>query len=503
MGLNALNACFLLSRLLFLITFISGLSLAQTHRQHLDAVPSRAAADAGQQEAGTAELQTTLSGNLKDFSIVIVGRGKQASRPSPGPDAAQAYREVLKTDPNNAEVHFELSLVLAKLGDSRGAQEQLESAIRLDRHLAKARNQLGILHMMNHEEAPAEDEFKAAILADSELLEARNNLGVLYAWTGKNLEAIELFRRTIASRPSYAPAHVNLGLVLAGDGKYADAEKEFRNALRSSPNHLSAYTHANLGMVLAADGFDLPGALEQFSEAIRLDPQSAAVHYNKGRVLNDVNRRDEALVELDTACRLQPDYPEALYLLALVEKQLGNVQRSVDVLDQLVTLEPSNEQAQFLLGRNLLALGKTAEAVNHLQIAVGVNPNDEDALYSLAQVLSKMGKPEANIYLERFQSLKKQREVDDQVQKLGSYGLEAAKARDWPQAVKDFKEAIELCGLCASLEDLHRNLGLIYVLKGEVEEGRRELESALKIKPNDADARRALDSLPDKGTAPN
>ncbi len=242
MGLNALNACFLLSRLLFLIIFISGLSLAQTHRQHLDTVPSRAAADAGQQEAGTTELQTTLSGNLKDFSIVIVGRGKQASRPSPGQDAAQAYREVLKTDPNNAEVHFELSLVLAKLGDSRGAQEQLETAIRLDRHLAKARNQLGILHMMNHEKAPAEDEFKAAILADSELVEARNNLGVLYAWTGKNLEAIELFRRTIESRPSYAPAHVNLGLVLAGDGKYADAEKEFRNALRSSPNHLSAYS---------------------------------------------------------------------------------------------------------------------------------------------------------------------------------------------------------------------------------------------------------------------
>jgi tetratricopeptide (TPR) repeat protein len=256
-------------------------------------------------------------------------------------------------------------------------------------------------------------------------------------------------------------------------------------------------------MVLAADGFDLPGALEQFSEAIRLDPESAAVHYNKGRVLNDVNRRDEAQVELNTACRLQPDYPEALYLLAQVEKQLGNVQRSVDVLDHLVTLEPSNEQAQFLLGRNLLTLGKTDEAAHHLQMAVGVNPNDEDALYSLAQVLSKMGKPEAKIYLERFQSLKKQREVDDRVQKLGSYGLEAAKARDWPQAVADFKEAIELCGLCASLEDLHRNLGLIFVLKGDVEEGRRELESALKIKPNDADARRALDSLPDKGTAPN
>jgi len=534
MRLNALNAS-ILSRLLFLIALISALCFADARCQRLLAAPSRQAAETEQQDVATAELQTTLGGNLKDFTIAMARSSKQGSRSRQDREAAEALQGALKSDPNNAEMHFELSQALAAQGDARSAREELETAIRLDRHLAKARNQLGILYLMNHEKAPAENEFKAAILADPELVEASNNLAVLYAWTGRNLEAIQLFRRTIQSKPSYAPAHVNLGLVLAGDGKYADAEKEFRNALRGSPNHLSAYSalgmmaaklgrgaeaieilrrvlrvqpdsapaRANLGMALAADGFDLPGALEQFSEAIRLDPGSAVLHYNKGRVLNESSRRDEAETELNTACRLQPDYLEALYLLAQVEKQLGNVERSVDVLDQLVTLEPGNEQAQFLLGRNLLALGKTNEAVHHLQITVGVNPNNEDALYSLAQVLSKMGSPEANIYLERFQSLKKQRELEDRVQKLGSYGLEAAKARDWPQAVKDFKEAIELCDPCASREDLHRNLGLIYVLSGESELGRAELEAALRINPNDTDAQRALASLTDKGTAPN
>ena len=86
---------------------------------------------------------------------------------------------------------------------------------------------------------------------------------------------------------------------------------------------------------------------------------------------------------------------------------------------------------------------------------------------------------------------------------MGSYGLEAANARDWPQAVTDFKEAIELCGQCASSVDLHRNLGLIYILKGEVEEGKKELEVVLRIKPNDTDARKALQSLSGKETTPN
>ena len=529
---KSLIALFFRNQLALLMMLSGTQCLAQARGRAQDAASALEMAKKMQQEAATAELQVTLGGNLKDFSIATGGSGGQASRPAQQSQvsaAVAAYREALKIDPDNAELHFDLSLALAKLGDAPSAQEELGAAIRLDRNLAKARNQLGIWHMVNNEKAKAEDEFKSAISADSQFVEAKNNLGVLYAWTGKDFEAIELFRLAIRGRPNYAPAHVNLGLVLAGEGKYAEAEKEIRNAFRGSPNNLSAYSalgmiaaklgrgdeaieilqkvvqiqpdsafaHLNLGMALSGDGFDLPGALDEFSEAIRLDSKAATAYYNKGRVLYELNRFDQSRAELDTACRLQPDYVEALYLLAQVEKKIGNVPRSVEILAHLVALEPGNSDAQLLLGRNLLILGKMEEAIHHLQIAVGASPNNEDALYSLAQALGRVGRPEeAKVFLERFQNLKQQREVHDRIQKLGSYGLEAANARDWPQAVKNFKEAIELCGLCASGDDLHRNLGLIYVLKGEVEEGRRELETALSIKPDDADARRALESLP-------
>jgi len=151
----------------------------------------------------------------------------------------------------------------------------------------------------------------------------------------------------------------------------------------------------------------------------------------------------------------------------------------------------------------LVLLGKTEEAIPHLQIAVGANPNNQDALYSLGQALGRMGKPEAKLYMDRFEALKQQREIEDRVQTLGSYGLEAANARDLPLAVAHFKEAIDLCGDCTSSADLHRNLGLIYILKGEIENGRNELETALRIKPNDTDARRALESIPAKKAAPH
>src|SRR6266481_9569924 len=194
-----------------------------------------------QQEGASAEIQVTLAGNLKDFSVASGEVSSDATRRAQQSQvgaAAAAFREALKSGSDNAELHFDLSLALARLGDSGAAQVELEVAIRSDPSMAKAYNQLGIWHIRNNETVKAEDAFKAAILANSQFVEAKNNLGVLYACTGKDRDAIELFRAATQGRPDYPAAHVNLGLVLAGDGKYAEAEKEFRLALRSSPKLL-------------------------------------------------------------------------------------------------------------------------------------------------------------------------------------------------------------------------------------------------------------------------
>jgi tetratricopeptide (TPR) repeat protein len=116
-------------------------------------------------------------------------------------------------------------------------------------------------------------------------------------------------------------------------------------------------------------------------------------------------------------------------------------------------------------------------------------------------VLGKTGDKDAKVYLQRFQDLKQGRQLNDQVEKLGSYALEAANVHDWPKAIAQFKEAIELCIQCASAADLHRNLGVVYLLAGKPDLGRQELEAALKLRPDDQDARRALESL-SSGKAP-
>jgi tetratricopeptide (TPR) repeat protein len=239
----------------------------------------------------------------------------------------------------------------------------------------------------------------------------------------------------------------------------------------------------------------LRGALEQFSEAVRLDPGSAAAHYNKGRALYDSNRHSEAGTELETACKLKPDYPAALYQWAQVERELGNLPKSTELLERVVKLTPDYADAQAMLGQNLVRLGKTDDAIEHLQLAVRADPNNSQALYNLAHLLEKSGRPEAQEYLARFNQLEKQRQLSDRVQRLGNFGLEAYNARNWTQAIDNLKEALQICGGCRFSADLHRNLGLVYCHKGDIEEGKRELETALKLNPDDDDARKALEAV--------
>jgi tetratricopeptide (TPR) repeat protein len=462
------------------------------------------------------ENDETIAGNLNNEGNRLLEEGKAR-------EAAEAYRKAVQLDPNSAQWQYNLSLALLKLGDREGQKKALQRALEIDPNVTATHNDLGLAFLSEGKMKEAEREFRAALEIDPKSAQAQNNLGVVYNQQGKDAEASALFRQATESDPTYARAFVNLGLVMARQGDLPGAKEQIQRALKISSNDTGALTalgmvegkakhhqesvqafrqvvslrpessdaHLNLGIALA-DQYDLQGALREFSEVIRLAPDYAQAYYNKGRVLYDLDHKEEARPFLEAACRLQPDYPPALYLLALV---LGASPRATEVLDRLVTIDPGNADAHYRLGQNLLRAGKTQEAVEHWETAVKLDPQSLSSLYNLARTLAKANDPKAKAYMERFEALQKTQQLSDRVQTLNNFALEAANAHNWPQAVQQLQESIKTCGQCKQLSVLHRNLGLIYARKGDIEASRHELETALQIDPHDADAQNALQVL--------
>jgi tetratricopeptide (TPR) repeat protein len=440
--------------------------------------------------------------------------------------AARSYRKALQLKPRDARLHYNLSLALDRLGDVSAERKELERTVELDPKLAAAQDQLGLLALRSGQQANAERLFKKTLAIDPTFAEAQSNLGVLYSQQGKNADAARLFQQAIESDPKYAKAYVNLGLLMAQQGNFSEAEQKFRAAIQLDSGYADAYAalgmlqaktgrgadavtsfrkavtlepttaqaHLNLGIALV-DQFDRPDGFREFSEAARLNPKLASAHYNLGRFFFETGKYEDADGELKTAIRIQPDYAGALYFLALTAKQENQAERSTALLQKVVALQPDNADAQYLLGQSLEHSGDTPGAIQHWKAAVQADANNSSALYNLARVLKKANAPEADQYQTRLDALQKRQQISDRVSELGNEALEAANAQNWPQAVEQMNEAIQLCGDCPQSAHLHKNLGLFYRRTGNIGEAKKELRTTLQLTPNDIDAQNALATL--------
>ncbi|WP_158750008.1 tetratricopeptide repeat protein [Acidobacterium sp. S8] len=484
----------------------------------------------GQQDRAHEELKTLQQKKAADVKQDVASvSASQANQDLQSGDAQKAvalYQASLVNDPKNARTYYDLALALDRLSDYPAEREALEKAQTLDATLAPVHNQLGFLDLQAGHTQDAERQFKTAISLDPQYAEAQNNLGVLFGQLGKEADAEKMFRLATENNPQYGQAFANLGLIQAGDGRYADAEATLSKAIQLEPKNTAALSvygmvlvrlnrgtealpvfrkvvdldpdsagaHLNLGIALA-DRFDSKGALAEFSEAVRLDPNSAAAHYNKGRILLDMQRNIDAKPELEAAVRLDPSTAEAWYLLGLISRQADQTDEAIGQFEKAIVAKPDYVEALFMLGQQLARKGDTAGAVKQWRKAIEIRPQYSEALFNLARILRKSNPEEAKTIEARFENLQTQEHITDRASTLGNFALASADAHDWPQAISQLKEALQVCEDCSALPVLHKDLGLIYCRAGDFNNGKAELLEAQKLAPKDGDIVQALNVL--------
>ncbi|HKR26254.1 MAG TPA: tetratricopeptide repeat protein [Acidobacteriaceae bacterium] len=444
----------------------------------------------------------------------------QSGKPA---EAAQIYRQMLEEKPDSAWTAYNLALALEAAKDMKGAEDALRNAIRIDPTRAKIQAELGRLYLALGDLDAAQKCLESALHLDPELAEARGNLAMVYAREGDLESAEKLVRQALEDNPNYVEGHLDLALVLVQQNRKADAERELEKAAALAPRDSAtlstvgkaemkmgentkgveflrrvvelapdlAAAHLDLALALA-DSYNLPAALEQATEAVRLAPQSGVAHFYRGRVLYDMGRGSEAQPEFETACRLNSQMPEPRYFLALIEKQNGNYKAAATLLEETVQRQPGNAMAWYMLGQSLEKESDTAKAVAAWRKAIEIDPKFSQALISLARVLRSTDAAESDRLMARYTAVQRERQILDRADTLANNGIEAASAHDWPGAIQLLQEAIAACGDCAAKADLRRKLGIIDCQAGDLGNGEKELLAAKALKPDDPVTQAAL-----------
>jgi TolB-like protein/Tfp pilus assembly protein PilF len=200
--------------------------------------------------------------------------------------------------------------------------------------------------------------------------------------TDENLyRAISFFQSAIKEDPAYAPAYVGLadcynflGSVMIGALPPADARQQAEEAARRALEIDSdmAEAHAALGYVKHFN-WDWAAAEQEFKLAIELKPNYAFAHERYASFLISKGRTEEAIAEANRAQELDP------FSLAISAQRgfiLENARRYDEAIEQLhrvIAMDQDNYQAYWYLGPIYAASGRFAEAVESSEKAAALS----------------------------------------------------------------------------------------------------------------------------------
>jgi TolB-like protein/tetratricopeptide (TPR) repeat protein len=203
------------------------------------------------------------------------------------PKAKAAALKAIEIDPQSAEAHASLALVLHHSWDWPGAEAEFKRALQLDPHYANAHHWYGDYLSVRgrHEEALLEA--RQALELDPLNLMIGAWLGLRYYLAHKYDLAIEQGRRTVDLDPNFAAAHLLLGETYVQIGLHEEGLAELERAAAlsgNSPLYLAqvAVAHASTGRKTEALG--IVAQLQAVSSERYVSPYGLAQVY---AALND------------------------------------------------------------------------------------------------------------------------------------------------------------------------------------------------------------------------
>lgn len=289
------------------------------------------------------------------------------------------------------------------------------------------------------------------------------------------------------------PATLNLLAVTCHQvGRYSLALRYIGQALRLDPDFAEA--HNNRGIVLLAQG-DLDEAVASLRRALSLKPDVATTHNNLGNAFRGLRRLDDAVISLLQALRLQPDLAEAHNNLGIALLEQGQLDSAVDSFQKALVSKPDYPEAYFNLAVALQARGDLEATIVSLQRALELKPDFAAAYNSLGVALKCAGRlNDAVASLQ--QALRCQPDCGAAYCNLGSVLIEQQRFAD---AAACLQQALRLQ---PELPEAHYNLGLALLEMGRSEEAVPSLRQALQLRPGFAEAQLNLAlALKDRGEA--
>ncbi len=169
---------------------------------------------------------------------------------------------------------------------------------------------------------------------------------------------------------------------------YAKSDEHFhRKKAKSTPN--------NDYFNFVCPGFGKKkahAAFEGTRRALEYDPENAGLHFSLGKLLQELERLDEAELAYRQAIALKPRHAEAHRQLSLVLARQNRHDEALAAARQAIESDPENAGLLFSLGKLLQKLERLDEAELAYRQAIALKPRHAEAHCQLSLILVRQNR---------------------------------------------------------------------------------------------------------------
>jgi tetratricopeptide (TPR) repeat protein len=343
-----------------------------------------------------------MKNNDRKPSFTLLIQGTKCLSKGEYDQAIAKYDEVLRLEPNNTTALFFRGNAYDEKGHTKynldKAIADYTEVLRLEPNLSQAYYYRGGIYRRKKQYVMAIADYNEAIRIDSRHIDAYFWRGRLHENNGdidfalKDYEAVQNIDpdshykiwaerniQRIKNKIDILDIRIELGnRVFEDDEKRKKAILEYTKILQLDSNNADAYFQR--GIIKWCD--NILGAIEDFKDAIRLNPKNADYHYELAIAYYYTNRKGWALTSLNKTLRYNCNYITAYYSRAVLFYQKGDFEKAI--IDFTKYLNLNFEDANVYHCRAVVhyRLGSIDKAIKDLLTSLQLNPNHNYQTYS-------------------------------------------------------------------------------------------------------------------------